>query len=121
MALPQFATEAEAPERGYRKLKCKGFFEWIGGKFVDHPCGRVVWAPRQASMCTACARAARAAHMRAVRAKRPPTVFGKCPVCGVSLKFSGAERSTRQYCSNEHRQSAYRDRLKARKSRRRGR
>ena len=81
MALLQFDTQAAAPERGYHKLKCEGIFEWIGGKLVQHPCGRIVWAPRQASMCNTCAKAKRAAHMREVRAKaKRPTDFGQCLV-----------------------------------------
>jgi hypothetical protein len=113
MALPQFDTEAAAPEHGYRELRCQGFSEWIGGKFVRHACGRVVWAPRQALTCTVCAKASRAAHMREIRAKaKIPTDFGVCPVCQSPLQYSGAERSTRKYCSNEHRQAAYRARQK---------
>lgn len=116
MALPQYQYDAEAEvPRGYQKLTCKGFREWLPAdeRSVQHPCGRIVWAPRQASMCIICAKASRAAHMRQVRAKaKRPTDFGQCLVCKTPLKFHGAERSTRKYCSDECRQSAYRARLK---------
>jgi len=96
--LSQFDNEDEAPERGYYELHCE--------------CGRVVFAPRQASVCTACAKAKRAKHMREVRAKaKQPTDFGECVVCKETLNYD-AKRSTRKYCSSECRQSAYRARLK---------
>ena len=118
--LPEFATEAEAPERGYHELHCEGFSEWTGGKSVQHPCGRIVFAPRQASMCTECAKARRAEHMREVRAKaKRITDFGRCAVCKATLNYD-AKRSTRKYCSSECRQSAYRVRLARRARPRRG-